>query len=64
MKELLEMAERMELAEEIAELEDIELESLAQLLYSVNSAQALMLMRYIGVMDMESILEQREGFAV
>ena len=64
MKELLEMAERMELAEEIAELEDVELESLAQLLYSVNSAQALMLMRYIGVMDMESILEQREGFAV
>ena len=64
MKELSELAERMKLAEDITELDDVRLEALAQLLYNFDSEQALTLMRYIGIMDMETRIEQREGFTV
>lgn len=64
MKELSELAERMELAEDITDLDDVRLEALAQLLYNFDSEQALTLMRYIGIMDMETRIDQREGFAV
>lgn len=48
----------------VAEFNDDALEALAQQLYTADNEQALMLMRYIGIMDMESMIERREGIFV
>lgn len=52
------------LVKEIAGFKDEDLEALAQLLYDTDKNRALMLMRYVGIMDMESILEQRHGMII
>jgi hypothetical protein len=51
-------------AETISELNDAAIEALAQMLYDIDSDKAMDLMRYIGIMDMEASLEQREGVVV
>ena len=48
----------------VVEFTDDALEALAQQLYTADNEQALTLMRYIGIMDMESIIERREGIFV
>ena len=64
MEQINTMATVLNQAEQIAELNDAALEALAQMLYDIDSAKAMDLMRYIGIMDMEATLEQREGMAV
>jgi len=53
-----------DVAKIVAGLNDEALEVLAQELYDAENEQALVLMRYIGIMDMESRLTQRDGMAV
>jgi hypothetical protein len=64
MEKINTMATVLNQAEMIANMNDEALEALAQMLYDIDSEQAMSLMRYIGIMDMEAILEQREGMAV
>ena len=64
MEQINKMTTVLNQAEQIAELNDTALEALAQMLYDIDSKQALTLMRYIGIIDMETILEQREGMTV
>ena len=64
MEQVNKMTTVLNQAEQIAELNDTALEELAQTLYAVNSNKALDLMRYIGIMDMEAILEKRDGVTV
>lgn len=53
-----------DIVEELANCNDHDLEYIAMLLHDANTEQALTLMRYIGIMDMESRLTQREGLPV
>jgi len=64
MEQINKMTTVLNQAEHIADLNDDALEALAQMLYDIDSNKALDLMRYIGIMDMESTLEQREGMTV
>ena len=64
MDQINKMATVLNQAEKIADYNDDALEALAQMLYDIDGNKALDLMRYIGIMDMEAILEQREGMAV
>jgi len=64
MEQINKMTTVLNQAEQIADLNDDALEALAQMLYDIDHQKALELMRYIGIMDMEATLEQREGMAV
>lgn len=64
MQALIDRAEQLEMAETIAEMSEQQLETLAQMLYEVDSDAAMMLMRAIGFEDMESSLTRREGLAL
>ena len=64
MKQLIERAEQLELAEAIGRMTENQLEALAQTLYDVDKQQALRLMRDISIMDMESILTDRDGVVI
>lgn len=64
MEQINKMTTVLNQAETIAELNDAAIEALAQQLYTADNEQALALMRYIGIMDMESIIERREGIFV
>jgi hypothetical protein len=64
MEQINKMTTVLNQAETIAELNDAAIEALAQMLYDIDSTKAMDLMRYIGIMDMETILEEREGMAV
>jgi len=64
MEQINKMTTVLNQAEQIADLNDDALEALAQMLYDIDSNKALDLMRYIGIMDMEATLEQREGMTV
>jgi hypothetical protein len=64
MEQINKMTTVLNQAETISELNDAAIEALAQMLYDIDSRKALDLMRYIGIMDMETILEEREGVVV
>ena len=44
--------------------DEYDIENVAMMLYDADREQALRLMRDIGIMDMESILTQRDGVAM
>jgi hypothetical protein len=50
-----------DIVNELADCNDHDLEYIAMLLHDADAGRALTLMRYIGIMDMESTHEQHKG---
>jgi hypothetical protein len=54
----------IDIVKELANCNEHDIEYIAMMLYDADRNRAMMLMRDIGIMDMEAILNQREGMAV
>ena len=54
----------IDIVKELSNCNEHDIEYIAMMLYDADRNRAMMLMRDIGIMDMEAILNQREGMAV